>query len=517
VIGARRFFSLYLPDYQQDMLERIWNTKYCILLCSRRTGKTFISAVMFALKAMLYPNIKIGIVAPAFRQAQTVFQEIEDLHKRSPFLAYNCDGEPKHGTTEWHLDFKNGSKISALPFSDNIRSKGFNIIMIDEYGYGENMNQKVKRIISPMIFTKRDVKVDNKDETDIGNQMIIASTATFKWNDYYEKVDEYGRKIEEGNENYDIISYDYKDGLRSGIFEEELVKNEFEDADSLTRKMEYLNIFPDDDDNFISYQKIQKYCIDTDEKVNEEKGEYKEPETQVEFRGDKESEYILTFDDADKYDNFAISIIKLDGSIKRIVRIITMNNEPIQEKIKLIRELLKNFNICKIVCDQRNSNIKDNLAEPYTYNDGEEGAIILDREDEEQKQYVRNKYGSNVETNELIEIYNFSGKFNETRARHFLTEIEHGRVKFPVPVSIDNKKEKEAIDEIKATFSEITAIIPESKGRYTKYDTSPSVKKDRWTVSELGVWTADQYRKGSSQPDKITMGVVNNRKVAGRR
>ncbi|MFW6310807.1 MAG: hypothetical protein ACOC1K_01075, partial [Nanoarchaeota archaeon] len=102
VIGARRFLGLDLPDYQQDMLERLWNNKYCILLCSRRTGKTFITAAMLALKAMLYPYMKVGIVAPVFRQAQTVFLEIEDLYKRSRFFRINCDGEPKHGNAEWY-------------------------------------------------------------------------------------------------------------------------------------------------------------------------------------------------------------------------------------------------------------------------------------------------------------------------------------------------------------------------------------------------------------------------------
>lgn len=519
-IGAEKLLKIDLPYHQQDMLNRMWKHKFPIFLCSRRTGKTFVMSIGASLKASLYPETKIGIVAPVFRQSKTVFLEIVDLIKRSPFLQAQIDGEPKRGASEWTIQWKNGSSITALPLSDNIRSKGFNVIIIDEYAYGDNINQMVKRIIEPMVFTKRSIKLKGDPHpTDIGNQLLIASTATFKFNDYYKKIKEYAEKIKKGSEDHDIISYDYRDGLEAGIFEEKQVIEKFENSDSLTQKMEYLNLFPDDEGSFISYELIQKYAIDTDEVVLEDETVLP-PKTQLEFEqevdedGNPKYEYLLAFDDADVGDNFAISVIKLDGKIKRIVRIVAMNNVPIQEKIKKIRELLKNFNIVRIVCDQRHKNIKDNLAKPYKYDDGTKGRIILDRNDEKQEEYVRKEY-PNEDTQKLIKVHNFAGSTNEIRAKHLLGEIENNRVKFPAPIGAKTKKEEDAIEELKKTWSEIVSIQATTNGKYIKFTTpTRAQKKDRWTVTELGVYMADEYIRESTtnSSDDVWMGGWNRKK-----
>lgn len=516
VIGAEMLLNIKLPIHQQDMLDRVWKNKQVIFLCSRRTGKTYVMSVYALLLAVLYRNMKIGIVAPVFRQAKTVFNEVENIIKSSPFLKSLMVDEPKHTTEEWHVDFTTGGRISALPLRDSIRSYGFNAIVIDEFGFGDDMNNKLDNIIKPMLFTKRDIKIGGEShETDIGNRLVMASTATFKFNDYYSQITDFQEEIDNGSDNHDIISYDYRDGLESGIFEKELVLNEYEKADSLTKKMEYLNIFPDDNDSFISYETIQKFCIDTTEV--EVDGEYV-PRTTVEFEqpyddnGNPTHDYILTFDDADVGDNFAISLIKLDGNVKRVVRVIALNNKPIQQKIKVIRELLHNFNIKVIAADQRNRNIKDNLAEPYTHPDGTQGAIILDKDDEEQHQYARSQYGDDYNYRKLIKIYNFSGRSNELRARNFLSEIENGNVKFPAPLGINSKKEEDAFNQIKKTWSEIVNIRPRAKGKYITYDTpTNSQKKDRWTVTELGTWASDEYIKKTSSGNSgnIVMGVWN--------
>lgn len=504
VIGAEKLLGVYLPDYQKDILDRLWTKKHVIELCSRRTGKTFVTAVYLVLRALLYPFMKIGILAPVFRQSQTVFLEIEDLYKKSSFFRMSCEYEYKHGNTEWHIGIKNGSRISAMPFSDKIRSKGFNIVFVDEYGYGDNMNEKVENIVIPMLFTKREAKVSfNVHKTDIGNQIIQASTATYKWNDYYTLVCDYDKEIEKKNEDYDIISYDFRDGLRSGIFEEELVLNEFNKANSITQNTEYLNIFADEKDGFITFKLLHDRAFDFGENISEDEENYIEPKTKVELeqKYDKNSfpthKYILAFDDADQgRDNFAISLIKLDGNIKRLVRIEALNNAPIQEKIKLIREILRNFNVILITGDQRHKNIKDNLAESYKYNDGFIGSIIVDVNDEEQLKYVKRKYGDNCDYKKLIKIHNFSGPSNEERARHFLTEIEKGRFKIPVDPKggYESKKEEEIYNEIKEAIQEIISIVPKSAGKYITYKPEkPSQKKDRWTVCELGCFMADEY------------------------
>lgn len=526
VIGARKLLNVdFIPIYQEDMLERGWGKKNVVYLCSRRTGKTFIVAVILTLKACLYEQMKIGITAPVYRQAQTLFLEIEDIFNRSPFVQLMANDEPKHGNAEWHLDFTNGSRISALPFGDSIRSKGFHIVVIDEYGFEPNMNTKRERIIDPMLHTKRSLKISGDlHPTDVGNQLFVISTATFKWNDYYNLVQEYKEKMQKGSNDYDVISFDYRDGLESGLFDEERVKQDIENADSLTKKMEYLNIFADSTDGFITYKLLQDRVIDTDEIVDEENDKYIPPKTQVEFEqpydenGNPKYKYLLAFDDADSgNNNFALALIKLDGKTKRFVRLEAMNKAAIQEKIKLIRKILRRFNVVRMVGDQRHKNIVDNLAEPYEYSDGETApAILLEKGNDDsnnQLNYVLNRFGKNVDYERLIKIHNFSGNTNEERARHLLSEIEKNRVKMPAPIKVQSKKEEEIYNEFKKTIAEITAIQPKTSGKYIKYEpSSASMNKDRWTVTELGVYMADEYIKeltNTTSSDDVVMGVWN--------
>ena len=518
VIGAEKLLNVDLPYYQQDMLERMWATKFPLLLCSRRTGKTFITAVFITLKCLLYKGMEAGIVAPVFRQSQTVFKEIENLYKRSPLFQSEVIDRPKHGNSSWYIEMRNGSSIEALPLSDNIRSKGYNIIHIDEYGYQStySMNEMTERVLEPMIFTKREGA--DKEETDIGNQLIISSTATFKWNDYYDKYLDYKEKIEEGDNDYDIISYDFIDGIKGGKFEEKISIDKFRSSDPLTRKMEYLNIFPDDTDGFITYKLLNDKAIDKAEKVDPEKDAYQEPKTTVEFEQEYDRnnlpkhKYIMTFDDADTGNsNFAVALIKLDGKTKRLVRVEAMNSAFIDEKVKLIRDLLRKFNVVLIAADQRNKNIKDNLAKPYTYKDGKKGSIIVDMDDKEQMKYVKREYGENADIKKLIKIHNFSNSSNEQRARHFLSEIEKGRFKIPADPreGYKSKKEEDAYNEIKQALHEITSIKIQANRSVVRYEPEDSNQPtDRWTVCELGCFMADQYLKDSrkTNTDEIVLG-----------
>lgn len=523
VIGAEKLLNVDLAYYQEDILERLWYNKYPLLLCSRRTGKTFTTGVYLSLRALLYENIQIGITAPVFRQAQTVFEDIENkLYKNSDLFMSEVIDRPKHGNASWRIQFKNGSLIEALPLNENIRSKGYHIIFVDEYGFRHNksMNDMLESILEPMLFTKQQGSESSKINT--GNQLILSSTATFRWNDYYKKYKEYKERVEEGDDDYEIISYDFIDGLKGGKFEKKLVIEKFKSADPLTRQMEYLNQFPEDTGGFITYQLLDEKAIDHPEVIDEETGEYAEPDTQIEFEQEYDEDgipthkYLLSIDDADQgKDNFACAIIKIDGNVKRLVRVITRNQAFIDEKIEIIRDILRKFNIVKIVMDQRNKNIKDNLAEIYKYNDGKKGPIILDGDDKEQLKHVRNKYGKDADMEKLIKIHNFSNKTNEERARHFLSEIEKERFKIPAdPVEgYKSKKEEQAYKEIKQTLFEITSIQIQTYQSVIKYRPEGNQSCDRWTVCELGCYMADEYIK--SQYKRSTDDIVLGKRGGG--
>ena len=503
--GAYKLLGIWLPWYQIDMLRRVWFTKFPLFLASRRTGKSFIIAIALTLRALLYSNMDIGLVAPVYRQSKNQFKLIEDIVKKSPFASSQLLGEARHGSSEWAMYFKrNSSSVIAVPLSNNIRSYDFSLIHIDEYGFREGMNQDVGAIIEPMILIKRSLKTGQKQETtDIGNQIIISSTANFEGSDFHVKVREYQDLINKGDKDYDIISYDYRQALEAGIFEEKVVKKKVEQADSYTRMSEYLNVFIAGGKGFITYDLIQKKMVDKEEIVDADNDIYIPPKTKLEFEqkydkdGNPVDKYALIFDDADQgNDNFSYILVRMDKNIKRAVKVEAVNNAPVQEKIRVIRDILRKFNVVLMGCDQRHKNITDNLMEKYTYLDGEVGKPILIKGDESQIEYIQNLYDNDVDYDDIIVVHNFGGSSNELRARHFLSEIEKGRFKIPASINIETKEEEYYHNEFKKMIAEIVSIEPQPLGKYIQYKPKKSsFRKDRWTCAELSSWLIDEYIK----------------------
>ncbi|MGM0409469.1 MAG: terminase large subunit domain-containing protein [Bacillota bacterium] len=505
--GAKKILGITLPPHQERILRSIWFHKYIIALCSRRTGKTFIAGGLAPiLQCLLFPNTEVGIVAPTFREAQVSFKEVEAIYEMSPIVRVLAKHEPKHGNTSWYIKFQNGSDIMAMPMGregDSIRGEGFNYLFFDEYNYAPNANAIVDNVLVPMLFTKKGLKNTRPvHPMSKENKFVIASTAGFAGSDYHTKLDEYKEKIQDGNKDYDIVSFDYRDGVESGLFDKDMVLEQYEKADELTKKMEYENIFVDGSKGYIGYELLFEKALDNEERFDED-GKPLPPETQIEFEGEKGYEYILAFDDADTYDNFAVAVIKLDGKTKRLVRVVAENNVHVNRKEKIIRELVRDFNIVRIIADQRHRNVTDALASPQKLVDGTQSPCILKVDDyEEELERVKSNHGDNVPYENLIKIHNFTSKSNEQRAKLFRGEIEKSNFKIPAEEGIDSKEEEEAYNEIKKAINEIIMIEPKTSGRYIKYDTpSRTMHKDRFTVCELGNYCAEQYLKTHSISD----------------
>ena len=60
----------------------------CLSCADRGLGKTFLSMLALVIYALLYPNSKIGIIAPSFRQGKLLIQEKykDEFCQWSPFL-----------------------------------------------------------------------------------------------------------------------------------------------------------------------------------------------------------------------------------------------------------------------------------------------------------------------------------------------------------------------------------------------------------------------------------------------
>ena len=202
VEAAKDLLDIELIWMQRIVIRMIWFKRFPLLNLSRGTGKSYIIAIAAVLFAMLYPKMKVGIVAPVFRQANYVFDTIDDLYASSDFLRTATVKSPSRGAAQSILKFHNRSFIEALPVGDGtkIRGRRYFIIFIDEYA---QMDESIiKLVIRPMLNVKRKGR-DNK--------LIVASTAYYRWNHFFTVYLYYLKQMALNNKEYGVAEFDYVD------------------------------------------------------------------------------------------------------------------------------------------------------------------------------------------------------------------------------------------------------------------------------------------------------------------
>jgi hypothetical protein len=124
------------PDpWQKDLLTvRTTTSVPCspertLLLCSRQSGKSTVSAALALQTALLEAKALVLLLSPSLRQSAELYRKCADLHKTL--------GKPVPSTAESALrvEFANGSRIVSLPGKDDAAIRGFSsprLVVIDE-------------------------------------------------------------------------------------------------------------------------------------------------------------------------------------------------------------------------------------------------------------------------------------------------------------------------------------------------------------------------------------------------
>ncbi len=118
-----------VPDlWQADLLRS--DAREMILLCSRQSGKSTISAVLAVHEAIYKPNSLILLLSPSLRQSQELFRKLKDVYNalESHFLPQTIE------ESALRTEFDNGSRIVCLPGSEQT-IRGFSavsLLVIDE-------------------------------------------------------------------------------------------------------------------------------------------------------------------------------------------------------------------------------------------------------------------------------------------------------------------------------------------------------------------------------------------------
>ena len=465
--AAKDLLGLDLTWFQRIILRALWFKKYNLLLMSRGIGKTWILAVFAVLYAMLYPGVDIGIITPSFKQTEFLFDKISDLYDASAYLRASVNKLQKT-TYRALVKFHNGSMIEGLPLGtgEKVRGRRYNIIIIDEYAFVDDII--IKKVVRPMMNVKK---------RGIENKYIISSTAYYTWNHYYLQYLLYNVMSVKEPKLYGLHEYIFEDlkMVANPPFEldDEVYKMMKMDTTAEIYDMENLCKFPVENVGFFTPLLIDK--------CTPRRGEREDRSISVELRGEKNSFYSMGIDAARVAggDNFAIAILKLEGGIKKLVHVFTLNGAPYQEMIFHIRRLIKEFRIMQINMDSGGggTTIKDLLMQPYKSIDGSIQSAILDMDDKD----MEGREGIH-----MLRMVKFTQPVVNDLYMRLKADMQHLGVHFPIDIRRHSDQETEKIaNDIIDAKRELLVLQAEGKGNYYTFNVPAGFKKDRATALAL--------------------------------
>lgn len=197
--------------FQDDMLDSVNGSRFCMWICSRGIGKTWEGAIWLLSGASLYNGLRSCVYAKDFRYTLATFQKIEQIYDNSPFLQSITYGPPKIQKDRAELKFKNKSIIMAEPFK---RGRRWHRILLDEAR--EIDIPDLSTVILPMLSDPHPVAL---------NQLLLASSATYFGEPLHKLYEEFEGYIKKGDKDYAISNYNVYDALDSPYMDAVIIEN----------------------------------------------------------------------------------------------------------------------------------------------------------------------------------------------------------------------------------------------------------------------------------------------------
>lgn len=513
-VFCEEYLGIPLNLYQKVSLRAMAKYNFIVLVWSRGLGKTWTSAVYVCCMAILYPNLRIGIIAPSFRQSKMLVEDKidNDLCIRSDALRQEIV-DAKNGTDQLIRKFANNSQIIAIPVGNSgakIRGGRFSIIIADEYA---QMNPNVvQSVIKPMMVSKLDYKVDADEDEDFFDMKFISiSSAFFKFNHLYEFFKDTVAQIANGSDKHYASCLDYKVGLDVGLYNESVIEEAKRTYSKLDFDMEYNATFPDlSDDNWISPTDLMA-CSNL---------------MNMDLQFDSNYKYIMGLDVARTAgnDNTAIVILKLvpDNKKKILERHLVyqkiLNGKTFNEQATEIRKILNKFPCDEIHMDTTGLGLglSDELAKPSidpVTNEIE--PALCDVNNEEHKNDI-------PDGNFIIHGHKFSLDFNHQLGMSVKQNTQKRLLRMYSQEALDSvanptMEEILMLDEAEKTRREIMSIEARPRGNFLTFDVPrggmSEGRKDRWTATGLALLGSDTIEKDMfrSKNEIITLGVIGRR------
>ncbi len=488
VEAAEELFGLVLSGHQKDGLLQLWNHPLPILNWSRGMSKTFLAALYFVLRGVLFKGVKIGLIAPSFRQEKEIIEKINEIRdiaseKGFPLLEKSIQRFVV-GSNDAYVRFTNGSRIECVPIGGSqkggtSRGKRFHIVFVDEYAFLDE--SIITRTAKPFLNVKSRNPI--KYGKHYQNQLIIASSSWFKENHFYKTIESYSEAISAGSDKHVVSQFnilDFKPTSDYNLDWESITEN-MRTMPRADFEMEYMNKFPSISTPILGIKSI-KMMFDS----------IKTDEIGVEMSGLPKEEYIIACDPAEVMggDNACIVVVRLYRDVQSRpsfvvpVKVMAWNDGKTMEQVaEMLREEAMRFKPTVMMVDTRGGGAE--VIKQLATGDGIKILPLIHA-------------SKNVEDGVLPILMPiiFSSKVNAEMLSNALLMIERGRVRFPKPVAIHDVKEIENIyRELKYLKTEIVGLKPKQSGSqymWVSADKKRS-KKDRAVSFIMAV--SEAYKK----------------------
>jgi hypothetical protein len=330
--------GIRLNLYQKICIRGSWNKRFIIWLMARGLGKSWLGVLFLVLKAILYNDLLLGIVAPTYGQARrNIMDKLErEILRDAPFLVaeYSKFNKSQDDTS---ITFHNRSRIKAVSSGQDDKSSQrgdrYQILLCDEYC--QFKKEIVDRVVNPTMNNVANYRPGMDKSKIVKNQLIIASTSYFRFNHFWQEFKTYLESMLQGDKDYIIFAFPYTIGILVGLYDAVFIAKEKRRLSKEDFDMEYGCQFPALSENsWVKPHDIEK-CSDLN---------------RFYFKGDQAYETIMSFDVGvvEGGDNSCIKVGRLlpqkDGSFEvDEVRTVTMNGVSYTRQHETLRTLLKDY------------------------------------------------------------------------------------------------------------------------------------------------------------------------------
>lgn len=511
--AAEILLGIEMLPFQRLALLIAWNFPFSLFVLTRGAGKTFMLALLSVLRAVLYSNQRVGLIAASYRQSKMIFAEIERIYNKAPILQSMSIKPPVRGTDMCYFNLNNGSEIQALPLGDGekIRGARFYYLVLDELAQipedilnvviiGMTATKQNPIYNAKLVALQKRLAIEGKSQQEgaenIANELtrnfvIGASTAYYQFNHLFKMLKNHVRIIREKVKGddlqgelwqmYAVYKLSYK-MIPEGFMSLESIAMAKEKMSSMEFNMEYNTIFPSESGGFFPAN-IVVNAIDYSQKVR------------YEIVGDTNSAYILFVDAARTSDNCSFGIAKIlsttDSTRFACVCMEVIQGRKFQEAAARVRQVCRRFNIVRIAMDIGGGGlaIKDLLNDSDKCPVGEE--LFWDMDDPNSFLDKEMKFPKPGKL--IIHMVSFTPQWLSEANHGLLSSLERKELVFPTPLGVEdlaNKSDKQveelenAEEEIQHAKGEIINIVMTKTPKGLPHWDTPSNKqrKDRYSA-----------------------------------